>query len=91
MSEAILNVEIRENIMGTIVDVFSMMVAYSLGLHNAGFLFGIGYAGFDAWLVIWQRKRTTRWMTNLCSRFNGIPSLDANGTTYIGNLLWDKA
>ena len=86
-----MNVEVRENIMATIVDMLSMMFAYSLGLHNAGFAFGVFYAGFDAWLVIWQRNRITRWMAKICARFDGsYLSYRKPGTLYVGKMVWDK-
>ncbi len=77
--------------MATIVDVLSMMAAYSLGLRNENFLFGLGYAGFDAWLVIWQRNRIVAWMTNICSRFNKNSIAAKDSALYVGALLWEKA
>ena len=50
------NHEVFENVVATIVDVGSIMVAYTVGIHQYNFLVGIGYAIFDAILVVWMRK-----------------------------------
>jgi hypothetical protein len=42
------------------VDVTSVMVAYTIGITQANILLGIGYALFDAIIVVWMRKPITR-------------------------------
>jgi hypothetical protein len=52
--------EVHENLVASVVDVGSIFLAYSIGIHQLGFEFGIAYALFDAWIVIWMRKPITR-------------------------------
>jgi len=54
------NHEVFENVVATVVDVASIMVAYVVGIHQFNFVVGIGYAFFDAVLVVWMRKPLTR-------------------------------
>jgi hypothetical protein len=48
--------EIFENMVATFVDIGSIMVAYTVGIHQSNFLVGISYAILDAILVVWMRK-----------------------------------
>ncbi len=52
--------EFAENLVATVVDVSSILFAYSLGVQQLGFTVGLGYAFLDAYLVVWQRRRLTR-------------------------------
>jgi hypothetical protein len=42
------------------VDVTSVMVAYTIGITQANIFLGVGYAIFDAIIVVWMRKPLTR-------------------------------
>jgi hypothetical protein len=79
---------IKENLVASGVDIGSIIFAYSLGVHNLNILFGLGYAAFDAWIVIWQRGRLTRWMGSAYSHARGV----SNPVTskYLGKVLWDR-
>ena len=57
--------ETGENLVATIVDITSIMVAYRLGMDQYGIVSALGYAAFDAYIVIWQRKRLARWVHKL--------------------------
>ena len=56
------NQETAENIVATTIDLASIIFAYSLGVGQFGVTAAIGYAMFDAYIVIWQRKRFTNWI-----------------------------
>jgi len=53
------NQEIAENSVATVIDFASIMLAYNLGVSQLGVAIGIAYAAFDAFIVIWLRKRLT--------------------------------
>ncbi len=38
------------------VDIASIMVAYTIGISQSSFLLGLAYGLFDAILVVWMRK-----------------------------------
>ena len=48
--------DIFENMVATFVDIVSIMVAYTVGIHQFNFLVGAAYAILDAILVVWMRK-----------------------------------
>jgi len=50
------NHEVFENVVASVVDVASIMVAYTIGISQSSFLLGIAYAIFDAIIVVWLRK-----------------------------------
>ncbi len=52
--------ELAENAVATIVDFASILFAYNLGVYQFGIAFGLAYAAFDAYIVIWLRKPLTR-------------------------------
>lgn len=52
--------EVYENMVASLVDIGSILAAYFIGLHQLGVEFGILYALFDAWLVVWMRKPISR-------------------------------
>ena len=54
------NHEIFENTVATLVDIASIMVAYTVGIHQANFFLGLAYAFFDALIVVWMRKPLSR-------------------------------
>ena len=62
-----INHEAFENVVATFVDVASIMVAYVVGVHQLNFIVGLGYAFFDAVLVVWMRKPLTRLVRNVIS------------------------
>ena len=64
-----LSVDFVENLVATAVDMLSISVAYQIGINQLGFLVGVLYAVLDAYLVIWQRRRLTRLMHSVASRF----------------------
>jgi hypothetical protein len=45
-----------ENVIATLIDFGSIMVAYTLGFRQMNIELGIAYALFDAWMVVWMRK-----------------------------------
>lgn len=48
--------EVFENVVATFIDVASIMVAYTVGIHQYGLGVGLAYAAFDALVVVWLRK-----------------------------------
>jgi hypothetical protein len=52
--------EVYENVVASLVDIGSIFAAYLLGLHQLGIQYGLLYALFDAWLVVWMRKPLSR-------------------------------
>ncbi len=54
------NPETFENAVASLVDVTSILFAYQIGVYGFGMAFGVLYACFDAFLVIWMRKPITR-------------------------------
>ncbi len=52
--------EVFENTVATFVDIGSIMVAYTVGIHQFNFLVGLAYAFFDALVVVWMRKPLSR-------------------------------
>jgi hypothetical protein len=59
--------EFRENLVASLIDVASIIVAFNLGLHQLGLWVGVGYSFIDAILVIWLRKS----ITNLARKVHG--------------------
>ncbi len=43
--------------------------AYNLGVYQLGVTFGLAYALFDAYIVIWQRKRFASWVRRFSKVF----------------------
>ena len=54
------NQELFENAVASVLDVISIMVAYTIGVQQSNFLLGVAYALFDAFLVVWMRKPISR-------------------------------
>ena len=52
--------EVFENAVASLVDVASILFAYQIGAYGFGLGFGMMYAGFDAFIVIWMRKPISR-------------------------------
>lgn len=59
--------EVFENTVATFVDVASIMVAYTVGIHQFNFLVGLAYACFDALMVVWMRKPLSRLIRHVLS------------------------
>ena len=59
------NHEVFENVVASVVDVASIMVAYTIGISQSSFLLGIAYAFFDAIIVVWLRKPLSRVVRSL--------------------------
>jgi len=59
------NHEVFENVVASVVDVASIMVAYTIGISQSSFLLGIAYAIFDAIIVVWLRKPLSRVVSSL--------------------------
>jgi len=53
------NQEPAENSVATFIDFASILVAYNLGVLQLGVGVGLAYAVFDAYVVIWARRRIT--------------------------------
>ena len=51
--------ELAENSVATFIDFASILVAYNLGVLQLGVAVGLAYAVFDAYIVIWMRRRIT--------------------------------
>jgi len=51
--------ELAENSVATLIDFASILVAYNLGVLQLGVAVGLAYAVFDAYVVIWMRRRIT--------------------------------
>lgn len=49
----------------SVVDVTSIMVAYTIGVTQSSFLLGLGYGIFDAIIVVWMRKPITKFIRTL--------------------------
>lgn len=49
-----------ENVVATFVDVGSIMVAYTVGIHQFNIFVGLAYGCLDAILVVWMRKPLSR-------------------------------
>jgi hypothetical protein len=60
MTTTISSHEVFENTVATFVDIASIMVAYTVGIHQVNFLVGVAYAFFDALVVVWMRKPLSR-------------------------------
>jgi len=67
-----LSADFAENLVATAVDMLSIPVAYQIGINHLGFLVGLLYAVLDAYVVIWQRRRFTRLMHSVASRFSKL-------------------
>ncbi len=57
--------EALENVVASIVDITSVMVAYTIGITQSSFLLGLAYGVFDAIIVVWMRKPLTRMISLL--------------------------
>ena len=44
----------------SVVDVTSVMVAYTIGITQSSILLGLAYGIFDAIIVVWMRKPLSR-------------------------------
>lgn len=66
--------ETRENIVASVVDVASILFAYRLGVLQLGAWAGVAYGGFDAWLVVWQRRRISDYVHRLVNQLRGTGS-----------------
>jgi len=62
------NQELAENSVATLIDFASILVAYNLGVLQLGVAVGLAYAVFDAYVVIWMRRR----ITGLVRRLAGL-------------------
>jgi hypothetical protein len=69
------NHELFENAVASVVDVASIMVAYTIGVQQSNFLLGVGYALFDALLVVWMRKPISRSIQLGFARLHGQPKV----------------
>ena len=78
---------LKENIVASVVDVGSILLAFNLGLHHADQWVGLAYGATDAWVVIWQRQRITRWISRLGQTLRG--RLTNEDRLHIGSILWE--
>lgn len=53
------NHEILENAVASVVDITSVMIAYTIGIQQSSILLGLAYGVFDAIIVVWMRKPLT--------------------------------
>jgi hypothetical protein len=75
--------EAFENTVATFVDIASIMVAYTVGIHQVNFLVGVAYACFDALVVVWMRKPLSRLVRHVLDIRGGRSSIE---NTYIADL-----
>ena len=47
------------------VDIVSIMVAYTIGITQSSIFLGLAYAVFDAVLVVWLRKPISRFIRRI--------------------------
>jgi len=47
-------------LVASVVDVTSVMVAYTIGITQSSILLGLAYGIFDAIIVVWMRKPLSR-------------------------------
>ena len=62
-----LSQELAENSVATFIDFASILFAYNLGVLQLGIAVGLVYAVFDAYVVIWMRRRITGWVRRLAA------------------------
>ena len=55
----------------SVVDVTSVMIAYTIGISQSNYLLGFGYAIFDAIIVVWMRKPLARLVRRIVRRGMG--------------------
>ena len=67
------NHEVFENAVASVVDVASVMVAYTIGIQQSNFLLGLAYALFDAVIVVWMRKPLSRLIRSVFAIGSGRP------------------
>jgi hypothetical protein len=65
------NHELFENAVASVVDVMSVMIAYTIGIQQSNFLLGVAYALFDAFIVVWMRKPISRGIRVVFVRLSG--------------------
>lgn len=54
--------ETAANFVATFIDIASILFAYRLGVEQFGAVASLAYACFDAYIVVWQRKRFANWI-----------------------------
>ncbi|MDG6900005.1 MAG: hypothetical protein JRM85_07450 [Nitrososphaerota archaeon] len=59
------NPETFENAVASLVDFTSILFAYQIGVYGFGIAFGMLYACFDAFIVIWMRKPISRFARSI--------------------------
>ena len=85
--------EVFENAVASLVDVASILFAYQIGAYGFGLGFGVLYAGFDAFIVIWMRKPISRFARAMNPfRFakgpaEGPVTIESNATASTGTTL----
>ena len=65
----------------SVVDVTSVMVAYTIGITQSSILLGLAYGIFDAIIVVWMRKPITR-LVRRVARFGPRQVIPAD--SYVG-------
>ena len=69
------NHELFENAVASVVDVISVMIAYTIGIQQSNFLLGVAYAVFDAIIVVWMRKPLSRLLRSVAGIRGGRTTL----------------
>jgi hypothetical protein len=82
-----MNGDVKENIVASVIDIVSIVGAYNLGVHHLDWWAGLGYAGLDAWIVIWQRKRMTRLLHAVGERLRVLKP--PTGISRVGRIVWE--
>ena len=68
----------------SVVDVTSVMVAYTIGITQSSILLGLAYAIFDAIIVVWMRKPLSRLIRRIARLGVGRTSPPGANLTEIG-------
>ena len=76
--------ELAENSVATLIDFASILVAYNLGVLQLGVGVGLAYAVFDAYVVIWMRRRITRFVRRSVVFSSAAPRRSAPHRTETG-------
>lgn len=61
--------ETENKIVGSLIDVGSIFIAYQIGLSQMGLVAGLCYGMFDAWIVVWQRDRISNFVRRATDYF----------------------
>jgi hypothetical protein len=61
-------------LVASVVDVTSVMVAYTIGITQSSIFLGLAYGIFDAIIVVWMRKPLSRLVRRVVALGVGRPT-----------------